>query len=93
MSSAWQVLYDTYFFKPEVEKQYIAFFNEYSGRILNGTDFVASRSKTFEVYKNELDVISRFHKQLNDVAFRNIALGEKFFRLLNLEYQALNICA
>ena len=92
LDTSWRVLYDTYFFKPEVEKQYIEFFNEYSERILNGTDFVASRSKTFEVYKNELDVISRFHKKLNDEAFRNIALGENFFRLLNLEYQAPNIC-
>jgi len=92
LDTSWRVLYDTYFFKPEVEKQYVAFFNEYSDRILNGTDFVASRAKTFEIYKNELDVISRFHKELDDKAFRNIALGENYFRLLNLEYQAPSIC-
>ncbi|MCW5211959.1 amidohydrolase family protein [Desulfobulbus sp. TB] len=92
LDTSWRVLYDTYFNKTEVEKLYVEFFNKYSDRILNGTDFVASRAKNFEVYKNELDVISRFHKRLNDEAFRNIALGENYFRLLGSDYHAPYIC-
>ena len=92
LDTSWRVLYDTYFNKPEVEDLYIEFFNKYSDRILNGTDFVASRAKNFDIYKNELDVISRFHKKLNDMAFRNIALGEKYFRLLGSDYHAPHIC-
>jgi predicted TIM-barrel fold metal-dependent hydrolase len=89
---SWRVLYDTYFFHPEYIEQYAEFMNEYSDRILNGTDFVASRAKNYGIYKEELDVVSRIHQHLDDEAFRNIALGENFFRLMNLDYSAPQIC-
>lgn len=92
LDTSWRVLYDTYFYKPDVEDMYVELFNKYSDRILNGTDFVASRAKNFEVYKSELEVVSHFHKKLNDKAFRNIALGENYFRLLDSDYHAPYIC-
>lgn len=90
---SWRVLYDNYFSKPEIRDRYVAFFNQYPDRILTGTDFVAARKKDFSVYKEEIDVNSRILQYLNDQAFRNIALGENYFRLLGLNYQAPQICA
>ena len=69
------------------------FLNEYSGRILPGTDFLASSNKTFDVYRGELEVTGRILRFLDDEAFRNIALGENYFRLLGLEYEAPPVCA
>lgn len=87
---SWRVLEDNYFSK--YRDLYVEFFNEYSERILQGTDFVAARSKDFETYKTELEVNSEINKYLNDKAFRNIALGENYFQLLGLNYQAPQIC-
>ncbi len=90
---SWRVLYDNYFNIPEYRDLYVAFFNEYPERILTGTDFVASSGKTFETYREELDITSRINKHLNDNAFRNIALGGNYSRLLDLGYRAPQICA
>ena len=68
------------------------FLNHYSERILPGTDFVAARTKQFEVYREELDVTSRINQYLDDIAFRNIALGGNYFRVLGLPYHAPQIC-
>jgi hypothetical protein len=89
---SWRVLYDTYFSKPEANLLYVEFFNRNSKRILPGTDFVASRNKQFSIYQEELEVVSRINQYLSDEAFRNIALGENYFRLLGLNYQAPQIC-
>ena len=37
-------------------------------------------------------MIGRIHRDLDDEAFRNIALGQNYFRLLNLDYAASPIC-
>ena len=55
---------------------FVRFFNEYPDRILPGSDFVAARNK----------------KPESDDAFRKIALGENYFRLMNLDYRAPEIC-
>ena len=65
---------------------YVPFLNAYSDRMLPGTDFLASRDKDVDVYRTELEVTSRINRYLSDAAFRNIALGENYFRLLALEY-------
>ncbi len=90
---SWRVLYDTYFINPEARTLYVEFFNRNSKRILPGTDFVASRKKQFSIYQEELEVVSRINQYLDDEAFRNIALGENYFRLLGLNYQAPKICS
>ncbi len=89
---SWRVIYDNYFNTPKSRDKYVRFFNEYSDRILPGTDFVAARSKDYAIYEEELEVNSRINQYLNDKAFRNIALGENYFRLLNLDYKAPKIC-
>jgi hypothetical protein len=86
---SWDVLYNAYH---EFGPEFVAFFNAYPTRILNGSDFVAAGSKSLEQYWKELEVTSRVNRVLSDEAFRNIALGENYFRLLNLDYTAPPIC-
>ena len=88
----WRVLDDAYFSTPEGRAAYVPFLNAHSERILPGTDFLASRDKDFAVYREELEVNSRILGHLDDGAFRNIALGENYFRLLGLDYVAPRIC-
>ena len=89
---SWRVLDDAYFSDPEARAAFVPFLNEYSERILPGTDFLASRDKDFEVYRTELEVTSRILRYLDDTAFRNIALGQNYIRLLGLDYTAPTVC-
>ena len=90
---SWRVIDDSYFSSPDKRALYIQFLNDYSERILPGTDFLASRDKNIHVYRTELRVTSRILRDLNDTAFRNIALGQNYFRLLGLDYTAPPVCA
>ena len=89
----WRVLDDAYFSTPEGQAAYVPFLNAHSERILPGTDFLASRDKDFDVYREELEINSRILGYLDDEAFRNIALGENYFRLLGLDYEAPPVCS
>tara|TARA_R110000782_G_scaffold62155_5_gene127836 strand:- start:1739 stop:2857 length:1119 start_codon:yes stop_codon:yes gene_type:complete len=89
---SWRVIYDNYFRELESRDLYVNFLNEYSDRVLPGTDFVALHTKDFQMYRKELEVTSRINLWLDDEAFRNIALGENYFRLLKLDYSAPQIC-
>ncbi len=89
---SWRIVHDHYFAEAEKRAPYVALFNAYSDRILPGTDFLASRNKNFETYKEELAVTSSINQHLSDEAFRNIALGGNYARLLNLDYEAPEIC-
>ncbi len=89
---AWRMLEDNYFSRPERRRYYIPFLNAYSDRVLPGTDFVAAAGKDYQVYETELQATSRINRHLNDAAFRNIALGQNYFRLLGLDYEAPPIC-
>jgi hypothetical protein len=86
---SWDVLYNAYH---QWGDTFVPFFNEYSSRILPGSDFVAASTKSFEQYAKELEVTSRALRVLDDEAFRNIALGENYFRLMNLDYEAPQVC-
>ena len=88
----WRVIDDAYFSTPEGRAAYVPFLNAYSARILPGTDFLASSDKDQEVYREELEVTSRILGHLDDEAFRNIALGGNYFRLLGLDYEAPRVC-
>ncbi|MYE19599.1 MAG: amidohydrolase family protein [Rhodospirillales bacterium] len=90
---SWRVIDDNVFSDPELRDRYIPFLNAYSDRVLPGTDFVASANKNFDIYRAELDVTSRILAHLDDAAFRNIALGENYFRIMGLDYVAPEICA
>ena len=89
---AWRVLDDAYFSDPDTRARYVSFLNEHSERILPGTDFLASRDKDIDVYRTELQSTSRILRDLDDTAFRNIALGQNYFRLLDLDYTAPPVC-
>ena len=90
---SWRVLDEAYFSTPEGWAAYVPFLNAHSERILPGTDFLASRDKDLDVYRDELEVTSRILGYLDDEAFRNIALGENYFRLLGLDYEAARVCS
>ncbi len=90
---SWRVLDDAYFSNPDKRTLYVPFLNDYSERVLPGTDFLASRDKNIDVYRTELQITSRILRDLNDTAFRNIALGQNYFRLLGLDYIAPPVCA
>ena len=89
----WRVIDDAYFSTPKGRAAYVPFLNAYSARILPGTDFLASSDKDLDVYREELEVTSRILGHLDDEAFRNIALGENYFRLLGLDYEAPPVCS
>lgn len=89
---SWRVLDDSYFGKPNIRDQYVQFFNDYPTRILPGSDFVARGTKNFDDYWNDLEVSSRINRYLDDEAFRHIALGQNYFRLLGLRRQAPPVC-
>lgn len=86
---SWDVLYNAYHEWGDI---FLPFFNTYSTRILPGSDFVAAGYKDIEQYAKEREVTSRALRVVDDEAFRNIALGENYFRLLNLNYHAPPIC-
>ncbi len=89
---SWRVIEDNFFSNSGIREQYITFLNDYSERILPGTDFLASGNKSFEVYRTELEITSRILGYLDDAAFRNIALGKNYFRLLGLDHEAPPVC-
>ena len=89
---SWRVIDDNVFSRPALRTAYLPFMEEYSARILPGSDFLASADKSFETYSEELRVTSDILADLSDEAFRNIALGENYFRLLKLDYRAPEIC-
>ena len=89
---SWRILEDHVFSDPARRAVYVAFLNAHSERILPGTDFVASADRGFEDYRSDLAATSRILRYLDDAAFRNIALGRNYFRLLNLDYEAPPVC-
>ncbi|ASD67369.1 amidohydrolase family protein [Pseudoalteromonas piscicida] len=89
---SWRILYDYYFSDPEIKAQYVEFINAHAERFLPGSDFVASKNKRFFDYLEEVDINSRILAELDDNAFRQIALGQNYFSLLDLPYRAPEIC-
>ena len=90
---SWRIIDDHVFTVPFMRRQYVDFINAHSERFLPGTDFVASANKDFATYEEELEVTGRIHLELDDTAFRNIALGQNYFRLLGLDHEAPPVCA
>eukprot|EP00405_Crypthecodinium_cohnii_P043778 CAMPEP_0206584968 /NCGR_PEP_ID=MMETSP0325_2-20121206/36110_1 /ASSEMBLY_ACC=CAM_ASM_000347 /TAXON_ID=2866 /ORGANISM="Crypthecodinium cohnii, Strain Seligo" /LENGTH=438 /DNA_ID=CAMNT_0054092371 /DNA_START=27 /DNA_END=1339 /DNA_ORIENTATION=- len=85
---AWDVLYDEVWSDPAKLPLYRDFINEFPTRFLPGTDFVAASTKPEKEYQSELNKTSAIYKEISDEAFRNIALGENYFQLLDMEYTA-----
>jgi predicted TIM-barrel fold metal-dependent hydrolase len=89
---SWRVLDDQVFSDPAKRRQYVALINRWPDRFMPGTDFVAAINKTEFVYRQELAITSRILADLNDQAFRRIALGQNFFELAGLEAVAPQVC-
>lgn len=89
---SWRVHDDQVFSDPAKRRQYVALINRWPDRFMPGTDFVAAINKTEFVYRQELAITSRILADLNDQAFRRIALGQNFFELAGLEAVAPQVC-
>ncbi|PHR26105.1 MAG: amidohydrolase [Fluviicola sp.] len=90
---SWDVLWDSVFVNDIARAKYVEFIDAYPTRFITGTDFVASReAKCYKTYKDALVKTSYINRDMSDEAFRNIALGENYFKLLNLDYTAPQIC-
>ena len=61
---SWRVIDDAYFSQTDKRAHYVSFLNDYSERILPGTDFLASRDKDIDVYRTELYVTSQILRDL-----------------------------
>lgn len=85
---SWRILYDNLFSKPDKKQYYIDLMNKWPTRFLTGTDFVASFTKTEKVYKEELRITSLITNELNDKAFRQIALGQNYLDITRSKYKA-----
>jgi hypothetical protein len=92
---SWTVLAEAYFNTAEKRALYAEFFNRYPNRILAGTDFVAAASKDFKVYEREAHLTGSILAEVNDQAFRAIALGQNYFNLapnLANQFEAPRVC-
>jgi hypothetical protein len=89
---SWRVLDDQVFADPAKRRRYVALINRWPNRFLPGTDFVAAINKTEFVYRQELAITSRILMDVNDQAFRQIALGQNFFELSGLPTVAPQVC-
>ena len=66
--------------------------NKFPERFLTGTDFVNSINNTEKNYKEELRITSLILNDLNNKAFRQIALGQNYLDLIHSKYKAPDIC-
>ena len=92
---SWRVIADNYFNTPTKRSMYANFISNYPKRFLAGTDFVASSNKTFDIYQEEANITGSIFADVNDKAFRRVALGQNYFELapgLADKFQAPEIC-
>ena len=71
---------------------YVALINKFPERFINGTDFLAQNEFVYKDYYDNLQAVSEIHKYINNEAFRNIALGQTYFKLLRLDTVTPKIC-
>ncbi len=89
---SWRILYDQVFHDPPKKIYYVNLMNKFPERFLTGTDFVNSINKTEQNYKEELRITSLILNDLNNKAFRQIALGQNYLDLIHSKYKAPVIC-
>jgi predicted TIM-barrel fold metal-dependent hydrolase len=89
---SWRVLYDQVFQDPAQRRLYVELMNRWPDRFIPGTDFVAAAGKTEAEYSEELAVTSAVLADVNNEAFRRIALGQNYFELAGLQAEAPPIC-
>ena len=93
MDISWGVLEDAVFSDPAKRPLYVDLLNRRSDRFLPGTDFVAEGQRAYADYHKELQATSRILRHLSDAAFRDVALGGSYFKLLGLPYEPPPVCA
>lgn len=89
---SWRILYDQLFHDSETRKLYVDLLNRRPERFIPGTDFVAADNKSLAIYQRELLVNSAILREVDDAAYRAIGLGQSYFDLFDLEFQAPELC-
>jgi hypothetical protein len=89
---SWSVLYNQEFKNSKKRVHYVNLLNKWPKRFLPGTDFLSAIKNNEKDYKKELKLTSAILKDVDDVAFRRIALGQNFFDISNSKYIAPQIC-
>lgn len=89
---SWKILNKQYNKSTNSKQQYVDFFNRNYHKILTGSDFVATDKKKLIDYKNSVRNNSDILKFIDNRAFKYIVLGQNYFDLLQLNYQAPPIC-
>ena len=87
---SWRVLYDQTFNDINKKQYYINLINKWPTRFLPGSDYIGSIKNTN--YNEEHIITSQILKDINDIAFRRIALGQNYFDITNSKYIAPPIC-
>ena len=60
MDISWRVIEDYFFSRPKKRIKYVSFLNNYSDRILPGSDFVASKSRSLRITAKNLRPLVAF---------------------------------
>ncbi len=89
---SWRVLYDQLFHEPEIRALYVDLLNRRALRFIPGTDFVAAGNKSLAIYKQEQLVNSAILTEVDDETYRTIGLGQSYFDLFGLDFQAPPVC-
>jgi hypothetical protein len=89
---SWSVLYNQEFKDPKKRLPYVELLNKWPKRFLPGTDFISAIKNNEKDYKKELKLTSSIFKDVNDDAFRRIALGQNYFDISKSKYVAPSIC-
>ena len=89
---SWSVLYNQEFKHEDKRVAYVNLINKWPRRFLPGSDFLAAIKNTEKDYKRELNLTSDILKDVNNEAFRRIALGQNYFDLSNSKYVAPHVC-
>ena len=83
-------MYDQTFNDINKKQYYINLINKWPTRFLPGSDYIGSIKNTN--YNEEHIITSQILKDINDIAFRRIALGQNYFDITNSKYIAPPIC-
>jgi len=89
---SWTVLYDYYYSNEKRRPYYVDLLNDYSKRVLTGSDMVASEFSSAQQYERLVEKNSYINQFLDDDAFRDIALGQSYFDLLSFDAEAPMVC-
>ena len=89
---SWRILQDHYFNTEQKRQDYVELLHQFPTRFITGSDFVANKNSKYRHYKRTLSANSGLFPLLNDNAYRQIVLGQNYFKLAQMPYVAPKVC-